>query len=256
MNSINLVTCHDGFTLYDLVSYRAKRNEANGEDSRDGTLENLSWNCGVEGETEDPAVLELRRRQCKNFLAVLLVSQGVPMLLAGDEVLRSQKGNNNAYCQDNELSWLDWTLTERTRDMLRFTREMVRFRRRHPCLMRRRFLSGERAAQTRLPDVTWHGRELYAPPWADPGARVMAFTLAAMSAEEEDLHVVLNMSEEPLHAPVPLPPAPGFAWFRAVDTAQPAPADVQVPGEQQRLGSERYPVAPRSVVVFEARSAP
>ena len=142
MHSINFVTCHDGFTLYDLVSYNDKHNEANGEDNRDGTNDNLSWNCGVEGDTDDAAVLALRRRQAKNLMAILFLSQGVPMILAGDEVLRSQRGNNNAYSQDNELSWFDWRLIETNRDMLRFTRELIALRKRHPSLRRRSFLTG------------------------------------------------------------------------------------------------------------------
>ena len=130
-NSINYVTCHDGFTLSDLVSYDRKHNEANGEDNRDGSDDNLSWSCGVEGTTSDPTVLSLRQRQARNHLAILMLSRGVPMILAGDEVLRSQAGNNNAYCQDNALSWFDWTLTKTNRDMLRFTRELIALRRRH-----------------------------------------------------------------------------------------------------------------------------
>ena len=123
-------TCHDGFTLRDLVSYNHKHNEANGEDNRDGTNDNLSWNCGIEGETADPAVLALRHRQAKNFIAILMVSRGVPMLLAGDEVWRTQRGNNNGWCQDSELSWFDWSLLQTERDMLEFVREMIALRRR------------------------------------------------------------------------------------------------------------------------------
>jgi hypothetical protein len=141
-HSINFVTCHDGFTLWDLVSYNTKHNEANGEKNRDGLSENYGWNCGTEGPTDDPAVLGLRKRQAKNLLLTLLLSQGVPMLLAGDEFLRTQGGNNNAYCQDNETSWVDWTLAERNADFLRFTRELIALRRRHPALRRRGFFRG------------------------------------------------------------------------------------------------------------------
>ena len=136
------MTCHDGFTLYDLVSYNEKHNEANGEDNRDGNNDNLSSNCGAEGETNDPEILSLRRQQARNCMAILLLSQGVPMILAGDEVLRTQQGNNNGYCQDNELSWFDWNLTEKHRGMLRFVTKMIAFRKRHPCLMRKHFLTG------------------------------------------------------------------------------------------------------------------
>jgi len=141
-HSINFITCHDGFTLHDLVSYNQKHNWANGENNRDGTDLNYSWNCGVEGETEDPAVLALRRRQVRNLIATLLISQGVPMLLAGDEFLRTQKGNNNAWCQDNDISWVNWELAEQNKDFLRFVREMIWLRKRHPVLRRRRFFVG------------------------------------------------------------------------------------------------------------------
>ena len=142
-HSVNFVTCHDGFTLWDLVSYNGKHNEANGEENRDGAYENYSWNCGHEGPTDDPKVLALRRRQAKNLTATLLLSQGVPMILAGDEFLRTQGGNNNAWCQDNDLSWVDWRLADANADFLRFTREMIWLRRRHPALRRRRFFAGE-----------------------------------------------------------------------------------------------------------------
>src|SRR5215470_16260082 len=141
--SLNFVTCHDGFTLRDLVSYNHKHNEANGENNNDGTNDNLSWNCGIEGDTDDPAVAALRRRQAKNFIAILMISRGVPMLLAGDEIWRTQRGNNNAWCQDNELSWFDWSLVETERDMLEFVRGMIALRRRHPSLTRNAFFTGK-----------------------------------------------------------------------------------------------------------------
>ena len=139
LHSINFITCHDGFTLHDLVSYNQKHNEANGEGNRDGTDDNLSWNCGVEGPTDDPAILALRSRQARNLIATLLVSQGVPMLLGGDEFLRTQRGNNNAWCQDNAISWVDWTLAEQNADFLRFVQQMIALRMRHPALRRRTF---------------------------------------------------------------------------------------------------------------------
>ena len=254
MNSINFVTAHDGFTLWDLVSYEAKRNEANGEGNHDGAEENLSWNGGVEGETDDPAVNALRRQQAKNFMAILLLSQGVPMLLAGDEVLRTQGGNNNAYCQDNETSWLDWGFLERNAPMLRFVREMVALRRRHPSLMRRRFLSGQRRAGALQPDVCWHGLEPFEPPWDDPEAQVLAFTLAAVAEGEEDLYVVMNLSAELQEAVLPEPLS--GTWHLAVDTARPSPEDITGPESQSPLaGGRAYRVQPRSVVVLESRPA-
>jgi isoamylase len=252
INSINFVTCHDGFTLYDLVSYNGKHNEANGEDNRDGTNDNCSWNCGQEGETKDPLILSLRRRQAKNFMGILLFSQGVPMLLAGDEVLRSQQGNNNAYCHDNELSWFDWTLTEQNQDMFRFVKEMIAFRQRHGCLRRKRFLKGERQPGRHFPDVTWHGDKVNEPPWQDPNAQILAFTLGGVAEGEEDIHVVLNMADGAVQAE--LPAVPGSTWFRAVDTHQDSPADILEPPDQLPVTEGSYTVQPRSVVVFERRA--
>lgn len=250
INSINFATCHDGFTLWDLVSYNDKHNEANGEKNRDGCNNNLSWNCGHEGETNNRAILALRRRQVKNFMAILLLSHGVPMLLAGDEVLRSQFGNNNCYCQDNELGWFDWRLTEKNREMLRFTREMIAFRKRHRSLMRRHFVTGTKKEDERLPDISWHGRKLNSPPWHDPQATLLAFTLAG-SAEEEDLHIIFNMGEQT--ASVELPDISPRQWHRAIDTAAAAPLDIRPPANQRPSGQKFCKAQGRSVVVLEAR---
>jgi isoamylase len=252
INSINFVTCHDGFTLYDLVSYNGKHNEANGQDNRDGANENCSWNCGQEGETKDPLILSLRRRQAKNFIGILLLSQGVPMLLAGDEVLRSQRGNNNAYCHDNELGWFDWALTEQNKDMFRFIKEMIAFRKRHACLRRRRFLRGERQPGRHFPEVTWHGAKINEPPWQDASGQILAFTLSGVAEGEEDIHVVLNMADRAVQAE--LPPVPDSTWFKAVDTHQDSPADVLEPPEQLPVTEGSYTVQPRSVVAFERRA--
>ena len=249
INSINFVTSHDGFTLYDQLSYNAKHNDANGEDNRDGHNDNLSWNCGVEGDTDDINIGLLRQFQARNFMALLLLSHGVPMLLAGDEVLRSQRGNNNGYCQDNELSWFDWTLTETNRDMLRFTREMVAFRRRHACLMRRRFLTGSVSQDGQSTDVTWHGFELHQPLWHDPHAQLLAYTLAGVEPDEEDVHIICNMSEQ-THE-LALPPLQGGVWYRAIDTAE--PDDILSPQQQRPVGAQRYSVHPHSIAVFESR---
>ena len=248
-NAINFVTCHDGFTLYDLVSYNEKHNEANGEDNRDGHNHNLSWNGGVEGPTDDPAILSLRRRQAKNFMAILMLSQGVPMLLAGDEVLRSKSGNNNTYCQDNALSWFDWRLADQNRDMLDFTRAMIAFRRRHPTLRRDRFLTGEPDREGRIPDIRWHGQALNDPRWDNGNGRVLAFTLAGLEENEEHLHVLLNMWDEALE--FELPRIDGRQWHLAVDTA--ASPSVRAPDQQAPVQADRLRVAGRSVVVLEAR---
>jgi len=248
-NAINFVTCHDGFTLYDLVSYNDKHNEANGEDNRDGHDHNLSWNCGVEGPTKDPDVLALRQRQAKNFMAILLLSQGVPMLLAGDEVLHSKSGNNNTYCQDNELSWFDWRLAGKHRDMLDFTRAMIAFRRRHPTLRRERFLTGEPDRVGHLPDITWHGPKLNDPAWDDDNARVLAFTLAGIDESEAHLHVMLNMWHNALEFAVPQIDA--RRWYLAIDTA--ANPAVHAPEHQPQIQAGKVRVAPRSLIVLEAR---
>ncbi len=252
VNSVNFVTCHDGFTLQDLVSYAHKHNEINGERNRDGIDENFSWNCGHEGPTDDPKIAQLRRRQARNLLAILLLSQGVPMLLAGDEMLRSQQGNNNAYCQDNELSWIDWSLVDTNADMVRFTREMIALRKRHPALRRAQFLTGDPATGDRgLPDINWHGATLSSPPWHDPDARVLAFTLAPASPEEDVLHVIMNMADESLQWS--LPELPGRSWRRAMDTARVSPQDITRPANQRPVRDAHYTVPARSVVAFEAR---
>ncbi|HKA53226.1 MAG TPA: glycogen debranching protein GlgX [Candidatus Binatia bacterium] len=250
-NSINFITCHDGFTLADLVSYDRKHNEANGEDNRDGANDNWSWNCGHEGDTDDLTVVRLRRRQTKNFLAVLFLSQGVPMILAGDEVLRTQRGNNNGYCQDNQSSWFDWTFDEAQRGMLRFVQQLIAFRRRHRCLRRTRFLTGKSQSGNLLPDVTWHGVELNAPLWEDPNAQILAYTLAAVDENEEDLHVILNMSENTVE--MPLPQFSDRIWYRAIDTECTSPQDIVEPPQQSQVRTRTYKVAPRSVVVLESR---
>jgi len=250
-NSINFITCHDGFTLYDLVSYNEKHNEANGEENRDGNNTVLSWNCGIEGETDDPAILALRRRQARNFMALLMLSQGVPMFNAGDEVLRTQRGNNNVWCQDNELGWFDWTLTQTNAGMLQFTREMIAFRIRHSCLMHDRYLTGLPREGHWFPDISWHGRRLNHPDWDDPQAQVLCFTLGSLESWEEDVHVFLNMGAEHLH--ITLPPIPEGHWYRAVDTALEMPASVLRPELQSPMKQQEYRVAEHSIVVFEAR---
>jgi glycogen operon protein len=253
-SSINFITCHDGFTLWDLVSHNGKHNMANGENNRDGTNDNLSWNCGVEGATDDPFVLEFRKRQARNFMAILFLSQGVPMFLAGDEFLHTQGGNNNAWCQDNEISWLNWQFTETNMEMLRFVRELCAFRRRHPCLMRPRYLTGRLEAARGIPDIAWHGLNLNEPLWHDPQAQVLAFTLAACSNQEEDLHIIINMSAQAINAP--LPTIVKRHWYLALDTAGLPPYDIIEPINQPLIAEPFQSVHARSVVVCEAREKP
>ena len=251
INSINFVTCHDGFTLWDLVSHDRKHNLANREGNRDGCDHNLSWNCGVEGETTDSEVLALRRRQAKNLLALLLLSQGIPMLLAGDEVLRGQSGNNNVWCQDNWLGWFDWSLVETNREQLRFVRGLIALRKRHPSLSRRRFLAGQPRPGVELPDVTWHGTRVGEPPWTDAEARVLALTLAPVAPPEEPLHIAINMAAEVQS--FELPSLPGLVWHRALDTGGVAPLDVTRPADQRPLGPGPLRLRSRSVMVLEGR---
>jgi glycogen operon protein len=246
VHSINFVTCHDGFTLADLVSYNVKHNEANGEGNRDGADDNWSWNCGAEGPTGDPKVLSLRRRQARNLLATLFLSQGVPMLLAGDEFLRTQGGNNNAWCQDNAVSWVDWSLADRNADFLRFVRELVALRKRHPALRRRHFFRG--------PEVVWHGLKPNRP---DFGAtsRTLALALDGRQTGREpdrDIYMAFNAWSEPLAFTVP--PAPqGRPWRRVIDTALTSPADIVGldEGPVVRVGSD-YSVASFSTLVLIA----
>ena len=187
--SINFVTCHDGFTLQDLVSYGHKHNEANGEDNRDGTDDNRSWNCGVEGPTDDPAVTALRARQKRNFLVTLFLSQGVPMLLAGDEMGRTQGGNNNAYCQDNEVSWVDWSLADAEQDLLQFTETLAGLRRDHPVFRRRRFFRGRRAPDDETSDLIWltpGGEDMTQEDWGAGYAQLLAALLNGEAISEPD----------------------------------------------------------------------
>ncbi len=225
LHSINFLCCHDGFTLNDLVSHNEKHNEANGEGNRDGSDSNYSWNCGVEGPTDDPDVLRLRRQQARNLMATLMISQGVPMILGGDEFLRTQQGNNNAWCQDNPLSWVDWTLPHRNADFLRFTRMMIAIRRAHPALRRRTFFSAEGGP----PEILWHGVEPSRPDFG-PGSRALAFALDGRRTDrpamvDRDIYVAVNASPEPMEFRIPAAPS-GRPWRRAVDTALPSPDDI------------------------------
>jgi glycogen operon protein len=248
INSVNFVTCHDGVTLNDLVSYNYKHNEANGENNRDGIDDNLSWNCGVEGETDIPEIEALRERQIKNFVAILLLSVGVPMISMGDEVRRTQKGNNNAYCQDNETGWFDWDLVERNRDMFRFWKLMIDFRKRHTTILRPRFFTG-RENERGLKDISWHGCKLNIPGWDDPYARALSFTMGEPD-DEEDIHVMMNMYWEPLEFEIPDLKGTGRNWYRAVDTFLPSPQDIAGAGAEVLGNENSYSVQGRSVVVL------
>jgi isoamylase len=243
--SINFVTCHDGFTLNDLVSYNEKHNEANGEGNRDGHNDNRSWNCGVEGPSDDPAIEQLRTRQIKNFFALTLLALGAPMLQMGDEMRRSQQGNNNAYCQDNEVSWLDWGLLEKHGDLQRFVRQLIHYRldldlaRRDETLTLNQLL--------RHANIRWHGIRLDQPDWTH-GSRSLAFTIASLSGTRH-FHVILNAYWQPLR--FELPPAPDGklgGWRRLLDTALEPPDDFRAWREAPTLEEASYRVQPRSMV--------
>jgi isoamylase len=258
INSINFITAHDGFTLNDLVSYNGKHNEANGEGNRDGTDDNASWNCGVEGPTDDPEIEALRARQVRNFLSILMLSQGVPMMIMGDEARQTQFGNNNAYCQDNEITWFDWSHVDKHADLVRFTSELIRFRRTHPNLRRASWFHGK-VNDRGLADISWHGCRLNAPGWDDPESRVLAFTLAGFpgtghadhQAYDVDIHVMMNMGWEELEFDIPR--LETRRWHRLIDTAAAAPADIANPGQEEAVQGDTYRVRDRSVVVLVSR---
>ena len=259
--SINFVTCHDGFTLQDLVSYERKHNEANGEENRDGTDDNLSWNGGAEGPTDDPAILALRDRQMRNFLATLLLSQGVPMLCAGDEIARTQHGNNNAYCQDGPTTWLDWRLDGRRHALAAFTRALLGLRRRHPVLRRRHFFQGRPIRGSEVKDLAWFrpdGRELTDDDWANPHTRCLGLRLSGDAMDEVDANgrpvtddtvlIILNAHHEPI--PFVLPAhRRGLRWEPVLDTQ----AVEGRPRQGPRRGGERYDLQGRALACLLLR---
>ncbi|MGC9198816.1 MAG: glycogen debranching protein GlgX [Acidobacteriaceae bacterium] len=245
--NINFVTCHDGFTLNDLVSFNEKHNLANQEGNRDGMSENLSWNCGVEGATDDAAIEALRERQMRNALTLTMLAVGTPMLLMGDEVRRTQGGNNNAYCQDNETSWLDWSRRKKYAGLHRFVRTLIRLRRRFCC----RIDGAEMSFQEMLESarIEWHGVKLHAPDLSED-----SHTLAATGfwQDEPVFHLMMNAYWEPLWFAVPCP-ASGGPWFRLIDTSEPAPRDILEPPGAVFRGTA-YLLGPRSTVLL-SRSA-
>ncbi|MEM7158686.1 MAG: glycogen debranching protein GlgX [Myxococcota bacterium] len=251
---VNFVTCHDGFTLNDLVSYERKHNDANGEGGRDGISYEHARNYGIEGPTDEPRIEAARTRQIKNFLALLMLAQGTPMLLGGDEFRRTQRGNNNAYCQDNDTSWFDWTLLQQHAEIHRFVRGMIAFRADHPGLRRGKYLLGVEAPQRADPPgytrVRWHGVRPDAPDWGEH-ARVLSYTLTR-SPDDDALHVIINAWEEPLRFELPAPEV-DRSWYRAIDTARPSPEDWLEPTAQVKLAGPSLVVEPGSVVVLVER---
>jgi isoamylase len=246
--SVNFITAHDGFTLADLVSYNDKHNEANGENSRDGMNDNLSWNCGVEGPTDDPEIVALRHRQVRTALLLLLCSWGIPMLVAGDEAGRTQHGNNNAYCHDGPLTWFDWDLADKHTDLRRFVRYLIGFRQAHPALRRAHYPGPAR--NDCFPALSWHGVRAWAPDWA-PHNRL----LAVMFCREQDcVYLAANSWWEPQTVELPELPA-GMAWCQFADTAAAPPGDAAEPGSEPVLADQRHvTIAGRSAVALNAKT--
>lgn len=255
--SINFITCHDGFTLRDLVSYNDKHNLDNGENNNDGANDNNSWNCGEEGETENAAINTLRLRQQKNAIALLFVSQGVPMLSMGDECSRTQNGNNNAYCQDEDWNWLDWSLREKNAGFYRFVKNMIAFRRANPALRQPEFLTSRDCISSGYPDISWHGVLPWKPDWSLP-SRTIAFMLCgkhgvAAGGPGHFIYCAFNMYHTPLDFTLPVLPK-GLQWYRFADTALDSPADIVEPGGEIPLGGIKKLALPeRSTLILLGR---
>ena len=238
LQSVNYITSHDGFCLYDLVAYNDKHNLANGQNNTDGTDNNLSWNCGWEGDQNvPPEVVQLRKRQIKNFFTILMVSNGTPMFCAGDEFVNTQGGNNNPWNQDNETTWLDWDLLKQNRDMFRFFKGMIAFRKAHPSLARSRFWRD---------DISWYGINGQ----VDLGylSHSLAFCLHGGSQQDRDIYVMINAYWEDLNFQIQEGEVNG--WMRVADTSMPSPLDLLESGKEEALGSLNYKVKARSVVVL------
>ncbi len=257
--SINFITCHDGFTLNDLVSYAEKHNLANGEDNRDGANDNHSWNWGQEGPTDDPAIQALRDRLMRNAITILMVCQGVPMIHMGDEMAHTKYGNNNTYAQDNELSWIDWRRLAERADLFRFFRHAIAFRQAHPALRRRYHLHERDMIDSGFPDISWHGLRQGKPDWS-PHSRTLAFMLCGLHAvlmpgrtADDHIYVAMNMHWEPHTFELPRL-QDGRRWHVFADTYRPSPNDICEPGMERSLRTQRnLPVGPRSVVILVGR---
>jgi glycogen operon protein len=251
-HSINFVTCHDGFTMNDLVSYDRKHNEANGENNRDGSNDNLSWNCSVEGPSDDPAVEGLRERQIKNFFALLLLSTGTPMWPMGDEVRRTQHGNNNAYCHDSELNWFDWSLLERHAGMHRFVKVLSQYRQRRDVVTESATLTLNQLLDRSK--IDWHGVALNRPDWSEH-SHSLAFTIESLRARFL-FHGMLNAYWEPLSFELPLARSNGRRWRRCIDTALPTPEDISTWVKAPSMTQSHYVVQPRSMVLLAQNLRP
>jgi len=256
-SSVNFVTCHDGFTLNDLVSYNAKHNEANLEDNRDGSNDNGSWNCGIEGLTDDPSVRKLRQQQGKNLLCALLLSLGTPMIQGGDEFLRTQGGNNNAYCQDNEIGWFDWRLVKENAGFLRFVRRLIELTKDYQALQVTKFLQGVSSPNLSYFTIQWFGRDLNKPDWDNPEERTLAVQFFAREKVGKEYYILIIFNADHLEQSIRLPllPAP-FRWYRKIDTSLDADQDFLEYGHETPLEPhDRYLANPRSTVLLLAATA-
>ncbi len=255
--SINFITCHDGFTLTDLFSYNEKHNEANGEGNRDGHDANFSWNCGWEGETASASILALRRRMMKNAILILMVSQGVPLISMGDELAHTAGGNNNTYCHDNELNWLDWSRRESQAEIFRFFRLAIARRGTHAMLRQRHHLRQREFVDGGYPDISWHGVQAWQPDWSHH-ARTLAFMLAGQNGGESRqantfIYVAMNMHWDPHRFELPRLPARQH-WHLVADTHLDSPEDIHEPGEEPLLRHQKqFQVGPRSVIMLIGR---
>ncbi|GGJ52073.1 glycogen debranching protein GlgX [Deinococcus roseus] len=254
--SINFITAHDGFTLYDSVSYNEKHNLANGENNNDGANDNNSWNCGAEGETDDPWINALRQRQVKNALAMMLTSQGIPMILMGDEIGRTQHGNNNTYCHDNDLNWMDWGLVEKNKDLLQFVQHVAAFRHRHPVLRNRWHLSGRDYVGSGYPDISFHGERAWSPDWSSE-SRTLAFMLCGKHArggtvQDDYIYVAMNMHWEDHAFELPYL-AQGLQWHVFANTG--AEVTSVEPGDEIWLKDQRtFWMGSRSVAILVGKA--
>lgn len=251
-NSINFVTCHDGFTLHDLFSYNSRHNEANLSNNKDGPNESYSWNCGVEGETDDIKILELRKQMVKNALCCLFFSLGTPMLLGGDEFMRTQKGNNNAYCQDNEISWFNWDFVEKNRDILEFCRKVIAFRKKYPVLQSDTFLIGKDRNGNSVPDIAWFGNNLKPPLWDNSDQKIICFQLDGSegSAPLQEYHLFIILNSDNKSHKIQLPQHNGMKWNRVVDTSLNNGKDFLSEEEMIPIASsDHYLSNPKSIVV-------
>lgn len=257
-HSINFITSHDGFTLRDLVCYTEKHNEENGEENRDGHGPNFSCNYGFEGPTNNPAIEKVRLRQMRNFICTLMISLGTPMILGGDELGRTQRGNNNAYCQDNEISWYDWSLLNQNRDFFRFVQEMLAFRLRHPVFLRPEFFSGIDGNYNAIPDITWFDEFGNNPDWLKIDKR-LAYRLDGSKADtfadrdDNDFYIMFNAGKEECLFTIAEAPS-GKKWFRVADTSLESPEDIVNPGLEQAIPSQKeYLVRDRSTVILMSK---